>query len=407
VIQVLVAAPRELFTELFVQVLERQDDIAVLREVDDLEDLTHAANGADVVFISSEFDQTDVLQAISNIHAAYPAAHIVMLRVPDIPEEILPYLEAGAHGYLRSGDELDQLQLVVRTVVQQGAYVDSSLAPLLFRRLSEMSRALAEPMGRFDREAELSPRELEVVAKIAEGYTNQEIADELGLGVGTVKNHIHNILRKLQARDREDAARWYAWKLTSPDGTETAALDETEPAAAESHALPWTDQERALLTETLSLFCASLEWPLGHLLVLAGDDELAPSGIWHTPPERFVHFRTVTESMRYVAGSGVIARQLERPRPVWITDVRRDTGYRRREAAAQDGLRSGLLLPIEHEGRTVGVLEFYTTRQAQPDPTTVAEILHDREHLAELISPSDPAGADSSGDRGSLIQSAS
>ena len=70
--------------------------------------------------------------------------------------------------------------------------------------------------------------------------------------------------------------------------------------------------------------------------------------------------------------------------------MRRDTGYRRRDAAAQAGLRSGLLLPVEHEGRTVGVLEFYTTRQEQPDPATVAEILHDREHLAELISPPEP-----------------
>lgn len=390
-IQVLVASPKELFTELFVQVLERQDDIAVLNELDDLTQLAQSAANADVVFISTEFDQADVLQVISELHTAHPYVHIVMLRVPDLPEEILPYLEAGAHGYLRSGDELDQLLLVVRTVVQQGAYVDSALAPLLFRRLAEMSKALSEPVGQFDRDAVLSPRELEVVAQIAEGRTNQEIADELGLGVGTVKNHIHNILRKLQARDREEAARWYAWKQSQPPDVEQVEA-ETAPTVDGSGPSfsDLTDQERSLLTETLGLFCASLEWPLGHLLVLVADDELTSSGIWHAPPDRFAHFRTVTEGQRYQAGSGVISRQLERPRPVWITDVRRDTGYRRREAAQQDGLRSGLLLPIEHEGRTVGVLEFYTTRQAQPDPATVAEILHDREHLGELIAPSEP-----------------
>lgn len=394
-IQVLVASPKELFTQLFVQVLERQDDIAVLREIDDLEQLAQAAGSADVVFISSEFEQADVLQAISALQAVAPNAHVVMLRVPDLPEEILPYLEAGAHGYLRAGDELDQLLLVVRTVVQQGAYVDSSLAPLLFRRLSEMSKALAEPVGQFDRDAELSPRELEVVAQIAEGLTNQEIADVLTLGVGTVKNHIHNILRKLQARDREDAARWYVWKQSqSALSNAPSPIAEVDADIASTEAGGWADSDHALLAETLALFCASLGWPLGHLLVLGENEELTPSGIWHCPPGSFEHFRLVTEGLRFPPGSGVISRQLERPRPLWITDVRRDTGFRRREAAHLDGLRSGLMLPVEHEGRTVGVLEFYTTRQVQPDPAVVAEILHDREQLAELISSSEPVETD-------------
>ena len=391
-IRVLLVSRETLFTRLLKHVLERQDDILVLPEITELDEIQEHAAIADLVLISHEYERVDALHAISRLQEAAPLARVVMLRVPNMPDEILSYLEAGARGYLRADDEIDQLLVVIRTVAEQGAFVDPSIAPLLCERLSEMSRALSDPAGDLDFDAEVTQRELEILALIHAGHTNQEIAEQLDIGVGTVKNHVHNILSKLQARDREDAARWYAWK----QGVSFAG-PEDQGAGREPLPLPviqrvnaiyrWSSEERAGLRAMLDGYCARLGWPVGHLLVLDGAGGLAPSGIWSTDGALgFEQFRAATEGRR-VSLDGVVGRQVENPRPLWIIDVRRDSSYGRRDVADLDGLRSGLYLPVLDGERVVGVLEFYSTEQAHPSPAAVAEIMRASTELAGQVAP--------------------
>jgi DNA-binding NarL/FixJ family response regulator len=80
------------------------------------------------------------------------------------------------------------------------------MAAAFMDHIAELAHISAGPYLQPDAYSELTPRELEVLELISEGLSNQEIADQLYIEVGTVKNHVHNLLKKLDAANREDAA---------------------------------------------------------------------------------------------------------------------------------------------------------------------------------------------------------
>jgi len=205
-IRVLIADDQQLVREGLHLLLEMIPGICVVGE---------AANGAqaverarqlepDVVLMDVQMPKLDGVAATRQIQETYPEVKVIILTTFDADEYVFEGLRAGAVGYLLKDVPSEQLAEAIRAAARGEAFIHPSVTRKVvaeLTRLTERERVrreqpLVEP---------LSPREIEVLALLAEGLSNQEIADRLTIAPGTVKNHVSNILSKLSARDRTRA----------------------------------------------------------------------------------------------------------------------------------------------------------------------------------------------------------
>jgi two-component system, NarL family, nitrate/nitrite response regulator NarL len=125
-------------------------------------------------------------------------------------EQVLQYVQAGAAGYVLQDESLEDLLERVRDAHAGRVRVSPKIAAALMSRVAEYALLLDQvELGSYP--VELTPREEEILAIIGQGLTNQEIADRLRIEVGTVKNHVHSILQKLDVNSRHEAA--VAWTI--------------------------------------------------------------------------------------------------------------------------------------------------------------------------------------------------
>jgi len=120
---------------------------------------------------------------------------------------ILRYLENGVSGYTLGEFSVEGLAMVLRLLDRGEAVISPRLAYLLMHRIGELAEAARERGLQPANLEELTRREREVLELVAQELTNREIADRLYVSVGTVKSHVHKILRKLSVRSRDEAAR--------------------------------------------------------------------------------------------------------------------------------------------------------------------------------------------------------
>jgi NarL family two-component system response regulator LiaR len=153
----------------------------------------------DVAVIDLGLPGLDGLELTRRARLASPNTRIAILTVQDLETEIHAALAAGADAYSLKTSPPDRIVAAIRTAADGGAYFDPSIAHVVMGRAGG---------GRLAGEIEspLSPRETEILRMIAEGRGNAEIASTLYIGLGTVKGHIRDILEKLAASDRTQAA---------------------------------------------------------------------------------------------------------------------------------------------------------------------------------------------------------
>jgi DNA-binding NarL/FixJ family response regulator len=187
----------------------------VLAAHDDLQVVGEAGNGAeavelagrlrpDVVVMDVRMPVLDGVAATRRIVSAGLPSRIVVLTTFDLDEYAFAALQAGASGFLLKNTEPAELVTAIRTVARGDAVV----APRVTRRLLETFAAQLPSTDRTadPRLARLTGREREVLAQVATGRSNAEIAAELTLSELTVKTHVGRILMKLELRDRTQAA---------------------------------------------------------------------------------------------------------------------------------------------------------------------------------------------------------
>jgi two-component system, NarL family, response regulator LiaR len=133
------------------------------------------------------------------VKTAAPQTRVVILTMHELDEEVLAALSAGADAYCVKSSDASTVIDAVRIVAGGGAYFDPRIAHVVLRRLGAPSPAPST-------DSPLTPRELDVLRLIADGVGNVEIAERLNIGLGTVKGHIRDILEKLSAADRTQAA---------------------------------------------------------------------------------------------------------------------------------------------------------------------------------------------------------
>ncbi|BAC72247.1 LuxR family transcriptional regulator [Streptomyces avermitilis] len=218
-IRVLIADDQMMVRQGFTVLLNTQPDIEVVGQaVDGLDAIAKVAELApDVVLMDIRMPELGGIQATGRIAVDFPQVKVLVLTTFDLDEHVYDALRAGASGFLLKDASADQLAEAVRVV----AAGDALLAPGITRRLiAEFSRLDTTPRAPLKvRVGELTERETEVLALIAQGMSNAEIADRLVVAEQTVKTHVGRILVKLSLRDRTQAAVFaYESGLVRPAG---------------------------------------------------------------------------------------------------------------------------------------------------------------------------------------------
>ncbi|XVQ06313.1 response regulator [Spirillospora sp. CA-255316] len=186
----------------FAMILRVQDDIEVVAEAGTgLEAIEVARrHRPDVILMDIRMPGMDGLEATSRIMAESDwNVRVLILTTFDPDEYVYKALRAGASGFVLKDIPTDQLAGAVRTVADGGALLAPSITRRLIGRFAERLTVNAAVSSRLDR---LTVREQEVMAAVARGASNSEIAKELFIGPATVKTHVSGILTKLGLRDR-------------------------------------------------------------------------------------------------------------------------------------------------------------------------------------------------------------
>jgi DNA-binding NarL/FixJ family response regulator len=201
-IRVFLVDDEELIRDGLRMILETQPDIEVVGEAADGVGVAALVRqtGAHVVLMDIRMPGTDGIQATAEIAQTSPGAKVIMLTTFDLDEHLLGSLRAGASGFLVKDTPRGALVDAVRVV----AAGDALLTPRATRRLLAEFVRIAPSPGRPTDDV-LTPREVEVLAALARGLSNAEIAAELVVSEHTVKTHVGSILNKLRVRDRVQA----------------------------------------------------------------------------------------------------------------------------------------------------------------------------------------------------------
>jgi DNA-binding NarL/FixJ family response regulator len=205
-IRVAVVDDQELFRRGLTMLLGVEDDIEVVGEAGDGVAATELAASTvpDVILMDVRMPKRSGIEACVAIKEVAPTARIIMLTVSDEEADLYDAVKNGASGYLLKDSSIDEVAQAVRVVADGQSLISPSMAIKLLDEFKQMSRSdrAQVPSPR------LTDRELEVLKLVAQGLNNREIAKRLFISENTVKNHVRNILEKLQLHSRMEAVMY-------------------------------------------------------------------------------------------------------------------------------------------------------------------------------------------------------
>jgi two-component system NarL family response regulator len=204
-IRVLVVDDHALFRRGLEMVLEQEPDIEVVGEASDGAEAVEQATETtpDVVLMDVRMPRRGGIDACTAIKDAVPSTKIIMLTISDEEADLYDAIKAGAMGYLLKEISIEEVASAIRAVHGGQSLISPSMASKLLNEFASMIKRTDErqqvPTPR------LTDREMEVLRLVAKGLNNRDIAKQLYISENTVKNHIRNILEKLQLHSRMEA----------------------------------------------------------------------------------------------------------------------------------------------------------------------------------------------------------
>ncbi|RPI01998.1 MAG: DNA-binding response regulator [Calditrichaeota bacterium] len=197
--------------------LLREGLVSMLAEQEDLVVVGAAANGRlalekiielrpEVALIDIGMPGKDGIEVTQALHKEAPEVKVIILGMIDLTDEIMACIEAGAAGYVLKEASFTYLVETIRSADRGESFCSPRMAASLFSRIAELA---VERMPKLSKSSvRLTAREVDIINLIAEGLANKEIAQRLFIETQTVKNHIHNILDKLQLHNRLEAVEF-------------------------------------------------------------------------------------------------------------------------------------------------------------------------------------------------------
>jgi DNA-binding NarL/FixJ family response regulator len=207
-IRALIVDDHALFRRGLEMVLAAEDDIELVGEASDGTEAVQKAGESlpDVVLMDIRMPKSSGIEACRGMKEVAPTTKIVMLTISDEEEDLFEAIRAGASGYLLKDIPLDEVADVVRAVHGGQSLINPSMAAKLLTEFATLAKRDQEEQRAEQLPApKLTDREMQVLKLVAKGMNNRDIAKELFISENTVKNHVRNILEKLQIHSRMEA----------------------------------------------------------------------------------------------------------------------------------------------------------------------------------------------------------
>ena len=211
-IRLLLVDDQPIFRQGLASLLSLEADIEVVGEAkhgDEAISLTERLQ-PDIILMDVRMPVCDGVQATQEIHTRYPWIRILVLTTFDDDEYIFQSLQAGALGYLLKSTPSREIAEAIRNLHRGYSQLGPTIAPKVFSQLAVGVNSQKTVCSTLFNE-----RELDILKRLGEGKSNREIAADLNLTEGTIKNHLTNIFCQLEVRDRTQAALWAHQHLLS------------------------------------------------------------------------------------------------------------------------------------------------------------------------------------------------
>jgi two-component system, NarL family, nitrate/nitrite response regulator NarL len=234
-IRLLVVDEVRLMGNAFETVLNQEPDIHVVGCAMGVGEALLLVERCNMLLVSTTLPENGAWHLTRTVVHTHPSARVVVVGLAAGKLDILRYIEAGAAGYVLTQGSLAEMLGTLRAVHSRQALVSPDVAAALISRVAQLAAfcktAGAQRYTPSALTATLTPREREVLRLMAQDLSNTVIAERLSIELGTVKNHVHNILAKLNVSSRRDAIDFLARrKRQSASGVE-AEQHRPSPAA--------------------------------------------------------------------------------------------------------------------------------------------------------------------------------
>lgn len=207
-IRVIVVHQTQLISSIIANVLDEEEDIHVVAQCSNYEETMHVLEhqACQIVLVAAALPDNGAYRLTEGINNRHNRVKVLVIGVPDSRNAILQYVAAGASGYVLQEVSTERLLEHVRAVHDDKAIISPDIAAALMDHITELAQISSQIDIDPSAYSELTPREREVLDLIAEDCSNRDIAERLFIEVGTVKNHVHSILKKLDVSNRHEAA---------------------------------------------------------------------------------------------------------------------------------------------------------------------------------------------------------
>jgi two-component system nitrate/nitrite response regulator NarL len=225
-IEVFVVQRSRLMAEIFSTVLREVEDIRVCGTATSANDAIHKlqCTKCDVALVNANLPDDGALHITKALRSSR-SIKVLVVEINSLEQVLLKFIEAGVAGYVLKEESLSDLIKNIRAVYRNEALISPEVAGLLISRVTELADMQKLTRPDLIEYTKLTRRESEVLDLLGEGFSNQDIADRLIIELGTVKNHVHSILQKLQVDNRDEAAQYQQLMGSVPDGTIDGSLE--------------------------------------------------------------------------------------------------------------------------------------------------------------------------------------
>jgi DNA-binding NarL/FixJ family response regulator len=215
VIRVLIVDRILLMCNMLITVLEDEPDLEVVASTTSVNEALELAKNADIALIDIQLPDDGAYRLTRAIARAGLSVKVLILGMTEARQQVIQYIQVGAAGYVLADDTVADLLGRIRDAYSGQARISPRIASAMVTRINEYQQLLQRVRTSAFEMANLTVREREILDLICKGYTNQEIASQLFIGLGTTKNHVHNILQKMDVSSRQEAA--VNWSLVRED----------------------------------------------------------------------------------------------------------------------------------------------------------------------------------------------
>lgn len=204
-------------------VLDMEDDLRVVGSADSVHEALKLIDRADIALINSNLTDNGAATLLRQIRDTGLPIKPIVTNVPECDQAVLRFIEQGAAGYVTHDASVSDVVGTLRAVSADKALLSPRVAASLMARVATLTQLRGAPAANQSALDTLTSREREVLVLIRQGMSNSEIADHLIIELGTVKNHVHSVLKKLGVSSRRSAAAMLPDAAVTPSVTPVAA----------------------------------------------------------------------------------------------------------------------------------------------------------------------------------------